>query len=94
MADRVLAWNWLAGGCILSFVAFMTIVGGLRFRSKPDHTSIESTSYGSKIMEKYYEINDRWRKSRFYLVWIEIFSTVMAMLAIYFFWTAWTVLAR
>ena len=86
MADRVLAFNGIVGGIILLFAATMAIVGGRRYRSKPDQVATDSTP---NLLKHYYEINNRWKRSAAYFAWLIVFACLLAVLAIYFFWIAW-----
>jgi membrane protein implicated in regulation of membrane protease activity len=92
MIDSALAWSWSAGGAILLFGAVMAVVGGRRYRNRRRQLADEKLAQTPSFIRAYYRLDDIWRKSTAYLVWMGVFSATSAGLAAYFFWRAWELL--
>jgi membrane protein implicated in regulation of membrane protease activity len=90
MYEKALAWNWFAAGMVALFSAVMAVIGGRRYHSKTGLDVDDETADSSSLQAKYTRLNERWRRSKAYLVWVYTFALIVGLSALWFLWKGWS----
>ena len=81
-------FNSVVASVFCAYGAVMAVIGGRRVHSGELDIFSQARASSRGILRKYFDVDQRFRRSRFYLVWVYLFAGLMSLASVYFLWGA------